>query len=138
MPISLKSHFIYSLDGIIFCWGFVETDTYTEDEFKRVLKNLFSEKRRVRELEKQLEGKTLQKKFQAKLSDIHKISIAEEYAKLKEAYHNKELECDRLKHQLDQVRPVLKKLINELNRVRQELRGFKQQKQDEHHFRNPP
>ncbi len=102
-------------------------ETYSEEEFNKVLKNLFTEKKRVKELEKQLEERGAQKKFFTKLSDIHKISIAEEYAKLKEAYHALERERDEIKDQLDKVKPVLKKLVQELLLAREEVEQFKAQ-----------
>lgn len=97
------------------------SNTYTDEDFKKILKNLFTEKKRVKELERQLEEKGLQKRFRAKLSDIHKLSMTEEYAKLKEAYHRKELECDHCKNQLERVRPALKKLLTELKSARREI-----------------
>jgi chromosome segregation ATPase len=102
-------------------------NTYTEEEFKQVLKNLFAEKKRVKELQKQLEEKGIQKKFQAKLADIHKLSLAEEYAKLKSAYLEKEKEGEHLKKQLEKVRPALKKLVEELKTAQREVATLKAQ-----------
>ena len=107
------------------------TSTYTEDEFKKVLKTLFAEKKRVKELEKQLEEKGLQKKFQAKLSDIHKLSLSEEYAKLKSAFQEREQESEHLKSQLDKVRPALKKLIMDLKSARAEVEILKAQRESD-------
>ena len=80
--------------------------THTEEEFKKLLKNLFSEKKRVKELKKRLEGDTLQKNFQTKLSDIQKLAIPDEFAQLKS-------ENVTLKDQLARVKPALKKLAEE-------------------------
>ncbi len=75
--------------------------TYTEDEFKQVLKNLFAEKKRVRQL---------QRKFQAKLSTAH---VSDHYSKFKEAYAAKEKECAILYERLSKVKPVIKKLLTQ-------------------------
>lgn len=104
---------------------------HKEDEFKKILRTLFAEKKRVRELEKQLDGKGLQKKFQTQLSDIHRISIAEEYAKLKSAYHEKEKECETLHGHLEKVKPALKKLVTALKESREEVELLKLQKPHE-------
>ncbi len=103
------------------------SNTYTEDELKKVLKNLFSEKKRVRDLEKQLEEKGLQKRFQAKLADVHKHSLADEYTRLKAVYLEKEVENDDLKSQIARVRPTLKKLMIELKSTTSEIEILKSQ-----------
>lgn len=107
------------------------SNTYTEEEFKKVLKNLFAEKKRVKDLEKQLEEKGLQKRFQAKLTDIHKLSLSEEYAKLKAALQEKETECGELKLQMDRVRPALKKLMVDLKSATFEIETLKAQQHPE-------
>ncbi len=93
-------------------------NTYTEEEFKKVLKTLFAEKKRVKELQKRLDEKGIYKKFQTKLSDIHKHSITDEYATLKNAYAEKEKENADLKSKLDKVRPAIKKMVEELKAAR--------------------
>lgn len=95
----------------------MSSNTYSEEELKKVLKNLFAEKKRVKELQKKLEqlssgypedkDAALTKKFYTKLDDIHKISIVEDYAKLKAAYVEKE-------KQLEKVKPVLTKLVKQV------------------------
>ena len=107
--------------------GVLTSNTYTEDEFKQVLKNLFAEKKRVKELQKQLEEKGLQKKFQTKIADIQKFSLAEEYAKLKANYLDKEREGEHFKRQFEKVRPALKKLVDDLNSARAEIETLKEQ-----------
>ncbi|MFC2049352.1 hypothetical protein ACFLR2_01610 [Chlamydiota bacterium] len=104
------------------------SNTYTEEEFKKVLKNLFAEKKRVKDLEKRLEEKGLQKRFQAKLTDIHKLSLSEEYAKLKAALLEKEQECSELKGQVDKVRPALKKLMTDLKNAAFEIETLKSER----------
>ncbi len=106
-------------------------DSYTEEEFKKVLKNLFSEKKKVKDLEKQLEERGIQKRFQAKLADIHKFSLTEEYAKLKASYLEKENECAQIKSQLERVRPILKKLMVDLKSATAEVESLKSQPQQE-------
>lgn len=81
--------------------------TYTEAEFKQLLKNLFAEKKRVRQL---------QRKFQTKLSTAH---ASDYYSKFKEAYAAKEKECTLLYERLAKVRPVIKKLLSERKDVGQ-------------------
>lgn len=73
--------------------------TYTEDEFKQLLKNLFVEKKRVRQLKR---------KFQTKLVSTH---VTDHYSKFKEAFAAKEKECSLLYERLDKVRPAIKKLL---------------------------
>lgn len=107
----------------------MDTNTYTEEEFKKVLKNLFAEKKRVKELQKQLGEKGLQKKFQTKLVDIHKLSLTEEYATLKSAFAAKEGECLDLRSKLEKVRPALKKLVDDLKAARGEIEILKNQKE---------
>lgn len=77
--------------------------THTEEEFKKLLKSLFAEKKRVKELKKRLEGSALQKSFQAKLSDIQKLATPEQLAQL-------ERENAQMRAQLSKVKPALKKL----------------------------
>ena len=103
------------------------SNTYTEEEFKKVLKNLFSEKKRVKDLEKQLEEKGLQKRFQAKLTDLHRHSLADDYTKLKAACLEKEAENDELKGQITKVRPALKKLMIDLKSATSEIEILKSQ-----------
>lgn len=103
----------------------MNTNTYTEEEFKKLLKTLFAEKKRVKELQKQIEDKHVQKKFQAKLSDIHKRSLSEEYPKLKEAFEEKELEAEMYRGQLEKVKPALKKLVDDLKQARGEIERLK-------------
>ncbi len=78
-----------------------------------------------------MDGKGLHKKFQTHLSDIHRISIAEEYAKLKNAYHEKEKECETLHGHLEKVKPALKKLVTDLKESREEVELLKMQKPHE-------
>lgn len=104
---------------------FMAPNTFTEEEFKQLLKNLFAEKKKVRELQKQLEDKGIQKKFQTALTDIHKLSLTEEYAKLKQAYFEKEKEAEHLKKQFEKVRPALKKLIDDLKCATSEVTYLK-------------
>jgi len=101
--------------------------SHSEEEFKQVLKNLFAEKKRVKELEKQLEEKSVQKKFQTKLTDIHKLSLTEEYAKLKAAYYEKEKESEHYKSQFEKVRPALKKLVDDLKEAHSTITSLKEQ-----------
>lgn len=63
--------------------------TYSEEEFRQVLKNLFSEK-----------------------SDV---------SHLKDAYHEKEQEAHTFKNQIERIRPALKKLLSELQAVKDTL-----------------
>lgn len=97
------------------------TNTYMEEELKKLLKTLFAEKKRVKDLQKQLDEKGLQKKFHSKLSEVHKTSIDDDYTHLKNAYVGKESECLELREKLEKVRPALKKLVDELKSTRQEL-----------------
>lgn len=110
-------------------------NTYTEEEFKQVLKNLFAEKKRVKELQKQLEERGIQKKFQAKLADIHKFSLAEEYAKLKSAYADREQESAHYKKQFEKVRPALRRLVDELKAAQREIERFKTQEAPKDEFK---
>ena len=109
----------------------MESNTYTDDEFKKVLKNLFSEKKRVKDLEKQLEEKGLQKRFQAKLTDLHQHSVADEYSKLKSAYLQQASENEALKEQIIKVRPALKKLMSDLKNATSEIEILKSQAKTE-------
>lgn len=109
--------------------GALDANTYTEEEFKKILKTLFAEKKRVKELQKQLGEKQLQKKFQTKLTDIHKLSIAEEYAALKTAFGAKEEECRDLRSKLERVRPALKKLVEDLKAARSEIASLKKKEE---------
>jgi hypothetical protein len=109
----------------------MEPNAYTEEDFKTILKNLFAEKKRVKDLEKRLSNKGLQASFQAKLTDIHKFSLAEEYAKLKTAYLEKEQTCELLKAQLDKVRPALKKFLGDLKNAQEEIASLKELKDTE-------
>jgi chromosome segregation ATPase len=122
----LYSHFIYTKRKTL---GRVSlgSNTYTEDEMKQLLKNLFAEKKKVKELQKQLEERGIQKKFQTRLADIHKLSLTEEYAKLKTAYLEKEKEREHLKSQLTKVRPALKRLVEDLKSAHAEIAKLKLQ-----------
>lgn len=80
--------------------------THTEEEFKKLLKNLFAEKKRVKELKKRLEGDNLQKSFQTRLADIQKLAGPDELARIKE-------ENSIIKEQLTRVKPFLRKLAEE-------------------------
>lgn len=101
------------------------SNTYTEEEFKKVLKTVFTEKKRVKELQKKLEERGVQKKFGAKLSQMHNQSLSEEMAKLQERHAEKELECQQLSEKLDKVRPALKRLVEDLKQAREEVEILK-------------
>ncbi|MCH9625895.1 MAG: hypothetical protein S4CHLAM123_10800 [Chlamydiales bacterium] len=107
------------------------SNTYTDDEFKKVLKNLFSEKKRVKDLQKQLEERGIAKKFQSKLGEAHKLSIAGEYAQLKSDFLEKEKENTHFKNQLERVRPALKKLVEALKNTREELENERKKVPDD-------
>jgi len=107
------------------------SNTYTDDEFKKVLKNLFSEKKRVKDLQKQLEERGIAKKFQSKLGEAHKLSIAAEYAQLKSDFLEKEKENRHFKNQLERVRPALKKLVDALKHTREELEDERKKAPDD-------
>lgn len=87
----------------------MNTNTYTEEEFKKLLKGLFAEKKRVKELQKQLENRDVQKKFESKLTDIHQASLTQE------------IEIETYKNQLEKVKPALKKLVEDLRQAREEI-----------------
>ncbi len=99
------------------------SNTYTEEEFKKVLKTLFAEKKRV---------KDLQKKFQSKLTNIHHHSIADEHAALKTAYVTKEHAFRELKEKFEKVRPALKKLVEDLKSARAEIEILKTEEKVSH------
>jgi hypothetical protein len=104
--------------------------SYSQDEFKKILKNLFAEKKRVKELEKELEGTRIKKKIQSRLAAIPKSSLSEEYVKLKSAYQVKEEENEHLKKQFEKVKPALTKLLTELKKARHELEILKANSND--------
>lgn len=85
--------------------------SYTEEEFKTLLKNLFIEKKRVRELKKQLSE-----------ADLGQGSLKSSYEQLKSAYEDKEKEVSTLQAHLEQIRPMAKRLAEELKKMRQELK----------------
>jgi len=126
----LYSHLIYTVkeSSCVRRSGVLTKNTYTEDEFKKVLKTLFSEKKRVRELQKKLGEKGVHKKFQSKLTDIHKASIDEEFATLENAYVEKERECADLRGKMEKVRPALRKLVDDLKAARSEIEMLKKEK----------
>ncbi|MEZ5315351.1 MAG: hypothetical protein R3E91_03975 [Chlamydiales bacterium] len=105
------------------------TSVYTEDDLKKILKTLFAEKKRVKELQKQLGEKGLQKKFQNKLVDIHHLAMSEEYTVLRSAYTAKDHECHDLRNKLEKVRPALKKLVDTLQETRLEMESLKEQRE---------
>ncbi|MCC5832411.1 MAG: hypothetical protein JJU12_05140 [Chlamydiales bacterium] len=107
----------------------MESNTYTEEEFKKVLKTLFAEKKRVKDLEKQLGEKGLKKKFETKLADIHKISVRKEYEELKSAYASKEGDYRNLRSKFERVGPLLKRLVEELKAARAEIETLKKEKE---------
>lgn len=88
--------------------------TYTEDEFKQLLKNLFTEKKRVRQL---------QRKFQSKLSGAN---VSDQFLKFKQAFEAKERECQIFAERLGKVKPAIKKLMlqsEEFEKLQEQLRG---------------
>ncbi|MCH9609693.1 MAG: Chromosome partition protein Smc [Chlamydiales bacterium] len=85
--------------------------TYTEEEFKHLLKNLFVEKKRVRQL---------QKKFQSKLSGVHDTTSSREYTKVKK-------ECEILRRELLKVRSVIEQLKEERRLLKERPQGVAQE-----------
>ncbi|NGX61666.1 MAG: Chromosome partition protein Smc [Chlamydiae bacterium] len=107
----------------------LESSTYTEEEFKKILKTLFAEKKRVKELQKQLQQKGVQKKFQTHLSDIQKLSYPDEIAHLNTSFLEKEKEVKTLRKQLEKVRPALRKLIDDLKEAREYIHDLESGKE---------
>jgi chromosome segregation ATPase len=97
-----------------------ESSTYTEEEFKKILKNLLAEKKRVKELKQELESSSVQKKFQAKLSDIQRLSYKEE-----EEVLELRSKLRSAKEQLLKVKPALERLVGELKEARDEIEHLK-------------
>lgn len=92
----------------------------TEEELKRVLKTLFAEKKRVKELEKAVDTQSVHKKFYHKLAHLHKASLAEECRTWKESALQKEQEIADLKEKLRQVSPAIRKLVEALKKTERE------------------
>ncbi len=95
---------------------------FTDDDVKRILKNFFAEKKRVKELEKRLEAQENQNKIY--LTEKHPLT--EEYTKLKTAYLEQEKERELLKRQQEKIRPALKKLVDNLKQAHAEIAFLKE------------
>ncbi|MCB1180908.1 MAG: hypothetical protein KDK55_02645 [Chlamydiia bacterium] len=89
------------------------TNSYTEDEFKKVLKTLLDEKKKVIQLQdklKELEGtSSLKEKFEEKLVRLQTLKVEE-----------KDQEIALLKEQLGKVKPAIAKLVEELKKAKEE------------------
>ena len=76
---------------------------HTEEEFKKLLKSLFTEKKRVKELKRRLEESTIHKSFQGKKKEREKSDSSELLSKL-------EKENAVMRAQLEKVKPALRKM----------------------------
>ncbi len=85
---------------------------YTDDELKKVLKTLMAV--RKQDIEEMSSGKTSQKKFLSKLMGLKPSSDSDSE------------EAQKLKGQLERVRPAFKKLTDDLKQAHEEIERLKQ------------
>lgn len=76
-------------------------NNFTQEELKKVVKSLFVEKKKVKELQKKIEGSTGSKKTFPKFLIFKKFSTEKKYAELKVAYSELEQAYGLIINQLD-------------------------------------
>lgn len=75
-------------------------NNFTQEELKKVIKSLFVEKKKVKELQKKIEGSVSTKRKFSKFLIFKRFSIGNDYEELKVAYSKLEHEYELVKNPL--------------------------------------
>lgn len=88
----------------------MSTKSQTEDEFKKILKNLFTEKKKTKDSKEQGKEKNPKEKFHAKVEKLQTLAFEEELLQVKAALLESEKQRQILHLQVEKSKPALQKL----------------------------
>jgi len=91
----------------------------TREDIKKLLKQLFLEKKRVRELEKKLDNGDIEQKFQAKLLQQHQ---SESTIVLKQQLVEREQQLHQVSQQFHKTKLALKQLFEQLQEAKEKIK----------------
>lgn len=98
--------------------------TQTEEDLKRLLKQLVLEKKKVRELEKKLGGSEPGQKFQSKLLQKHQATVSEESLLLRQHLTEKEQQLQNINQQLNKTKLALKQVFDQLQEAKEKIKTY--------------
>src|SRR6185503_13025370 len=115
-PVSIRAFFFKSISFIYGCntgRGEMSTQSQTEDEFKKILKRLFSEKKQKGELKE---------KFHAKVEQLQSLALEEEVAQVKTALVESEQKRELLQSQVEHSTAILQELQTKVTFLQEDNR----------------